>query len=111
MTEIKCALTVLEHTQVPMSITNKKKRRKGYQKEVRNKSQFTRLRVGEIEIVGDGGAVAEDEKAPERILDRNPYMRPEEYKVTDQSMDGRLAVNYGITRPVPTQSPPPRPVD
>ncbi|KAL7414714.1 ribosomal protein L21-like protein, partial [Mrakia frigida] len=54
LTQVVCTMTVLEHTTSPMEIVNKKKRRKGYQKQVRSRSQYTRLRVGEIELVGEG---------------------------------------------------------
>jgi large subunit ribosomal protein L21 len=50
---VKCDLTVLEHTRSPLQTHFKKKRRKGYQKTIRTKSGWTRLRVGDI-VLGDG---------------------------------------------------------
>ncbi|KAF8507973.1 ribosomal protein L21-like protein [Hysterangium stoloniferum] len=45
-----CA-TVVEHTKGPMEVIHKKKRRKGYQKHIRHKQGYTRLRIGAIDIV------------------------------------------------------------
>ena len=42
--------TVVEHTKGSMEIKFKKKRRKGYQKTIQHKQQYTRLRIGEIHI-------------------------------------------------------------
>lgn len=47
---VRCQLTVLEHTKSPMTRIMLKKRRKGYQRTVENKQEWTRLRVGDIEI-------------------------------------------------------------
>jgi large subunit ribosomal protein L21 len=49
----RCELTVLEHTRSPMEVMLKKKRRKGYQRTIRSKQGWTRLRVGDI-ILGEG---------------------------------------------------------
>jgi large subunit ribosomal protein L21 len=43
--------TVIEHTKGPMEVIHKKKRRKGYQKHIRHKQGYTRLRIGAIDIV------------------------------------------------------------
>ncbi|ORY33142.1 hypothetical protein BCR39DRAFT_521440 [Naematelia encephala] len=53
---VSCELTVLEHTRSPRQDTFKKKRRKGYEKTIRAKHAWTRLRVGDI-ILGDGEGV------------------------------------------------------
>lgn len=42
--------TVIEHTKGTMEIKFKKKRRKGYQKTIKHKHPFTRLRIGDIVI-------------------------------------------------------------
>jgi len=42
--------TVMEHTKGSMEVVFKKKRRKGYQKTIKNKHPYTRLRIGPIEI-------------------------------------------------------------
>lgn len=56
----KCDLTVLEHTKSPLQVTFKKKRRKGYQKTIKAKHGWTRLRVGDI-VLGDGVPVGNGE--------------------------------------------------
>lgn len=45
--------TVVEHTKGKMEETVKFKKRKGYKKTIKNKSKYTRLRIGEI-VLGDG---------------------------------------------------------
>jgi hypothetical protein len=45
---VTCDLTVLEHTTSPVETRMKKKRRKGYQKTIKLKNGWTRLRVGDI---------------------------------------------------------------
>lgn len=42
--------TVVEHTKGSMEVKFKKKRRKGYQKTIKHKHPFTRLRIGDIAI-------------------------------------------------------------
>lgn len=42
---------VVEHTKGRMEEIFKKKRRKGYQKTIKHKQTFTRLRIGDIELV------------------------------------------------------------
>ena len=49
-TLVKCAATVIEHTKGRMEETVKFKRRKGYHKTIKNKSMYTRLRIGEISL-------------------------------------------------------------
>jgi large subunit ribosomal protein L21 len=44
--------TVVEHTKGKMEVVFKKKRRKGYQKTIRNKHPYTRLRIGPIDVPG-----------------------------------------------------------
>jgi len=44
--------TVVEHTKGKMEVVFKKKRRKGYQKTIRNKHPYTRLRIGSIDLPG-----------------------------------------------------------
>jgi large subunit ribosomal protein L21 len=44
--------TVVEHTKGKMEEIFKKKRRKGYQKHIRHKQGYTRLRIGPIDIFG-----------------------------------------------------------
>lgn len=92
-----------------MEIVNKKKRRKGYQKQVRSRSQYTRLRVGEIELVGEGVGVGQDEQPRERRLHRPVDMEVKDFKVTDHSERARLARNFGIVYPKSVPAPP-RPV-
>ena len=43
--------TVVEHTKGKMEEIFKKKRRKGYQKHIRHKQGYTRLRIGPIDIL------------------------------------------------------------
>jgi large subunit ribosomal protein L21 len=50
---VKCELTVLEHTKSPLETRIIRKRRKGYQRIVKQKNGWTRLRVGDI-ILGNG---------------------------------------------------------
>ncbi|EIW79153.1 hypothetical protein CONPUDRAFT_83439 [Coniophora puteana RWD-64-598 SS2] len=50
-TRVKVDATVVEHTKGKMEVVFKKKRRKGYQKTIKNKHPYTRLRIGQIEIV------------------------------------------------------------
>ncbi|KAM6497037.1 Ribosomal protein L21-like protein, partial [Amanita muscaria] len=47
---VKVDATVIEHTMGAMEVKFKKKRRKGYQKTIKRKHPYTRLRVGNIEI-------------------------------------------------------------
>jgi large subunit ribosomal protein L21 len=47
---IKVDATVIEHTKGSLETKFKKKRRKGYQKTIKNKHPYTRLRIGSIEI-------------------------------------------------------------
>ncbi|GJJ11301.1 hypothetical protein Clacol_005533 [Clathrus columnatus] len=47
---VKINATVVEHTKGPMEVIIKKKRRKGYQKHIRHKQGYTRLRIGPIEF-------------------------------------------------------------
>ncbi|GLB41865.1 putative ribosomal prokaryotic L21 protein [Lyophyllum shimeji] len=47
---VKVDATVVEHTKGKMEFIFKKKRRKGYQKTIKHKQPYTRLRIGNIEI-------------------------------------------------------------
>ena len=47
---VKVEATVVEHTKGKMEVVFKKKRRKGYQKTIKNKHPYTRLRVGPIQF-------------------------------------------------------------
>lgn len=47
---VKVDATVIEHTKGSLETKFKKKRRKGYQKTIKSKHPYTRLRVGSIEI-------------------------------------------------------------
>ncbi|KAG8679700.1 hypothetical protein FRC09_018783 [Ceratobasidium sp. 395] len=47
---VRVNATVLEHTKGPMLEIFKKKRRKGYEKTIKHKQTYTRLRIGEIEV-------------------------------------------------------------
>lgn len=47
---VKVEATVIEHTKGKMEVVFKKKRRKGYQKTIKNKHPYTRLRVGAIQF-------------------------------------------------------------
>jgi len=47
---VKVDATVIEHTKGSLETKFKKKRRKGYQKTIKNKHPYTRLRIGSIEI-------------------------------------------------------------
>ncbi|KAF8845252.1 hypothetical protein BDN67DRAFT_920761 [Paxillus ammoniavirescens] len=47
---IKVEATVMEHTKGKMEVVFKKKRRKGYQKTIKNKHPYTRLRIGPIQF-------------------------------------------------------------
>jgi len=49
----RCDLTVLEHTRSPMEEKFKKKPKKGYEKTIKAKHGWTRLRVGDVWL-GDG---------------------------------------------------------
>ncbi|EGO22243.1 hypothetical protein SERLADRAFT_440267 [Serpula lacrymans var. lacrymans S7.9] len=48
--KVKVEATVVEHTKGKMEVVFKKKRRKGYQKTIKNKHPYTRLRIGPIHI-------------------------------------------------------------
>ncbi|KAH7927889.1 hypothetical protein BV22DRAFT_1193314 [Leucogyrophana mollusca] len=48
--QVKVEATVVEHTKGKMEVVVKKKRRKGYQKTIKNKHPYTRLRIGPIQI-------------------------------------------------------------
>lgn len=48
--KVQVQATVIEHTKGTMEIKFKKKRRKGYQKTIKHKHPFTRLRIGDIVI-------------------------------------------------------------
>ncbi|KAF9006016.1 ribosomal protein L21-like protein [Cyathus striatus] len=48
---VKVQATVVEHTKGEMEYIFKKKRRKGYRKTIQHKQPYTRLRIGEIEIL------------------------------------------------------------
>lgn len=48
---VRINATVVEHTKGPMEVIFKKKRRKGYQKHIRHKQGYTRLRIGPIEFL------------------------------------------------------------
>lgn len=45
---VRVEATVVEHTKGKMEVVFKKKRRKGYQKTIKNKHPYTRLRIGPI---------------------------------------------------------------
>jgi large subunit ribosomal protein L21 len=47
---VKVQATVLEHTKGSLEVMIKKKRRKGYQKMVKHKHPYTRIRIGSISI-------------------------------------------------------------
>ncbi|KAF8347782.1 ribosomal protein L21-like protein [Amanita rubescens] len=47
---VKVDATIIEHTKGSLETKFKKKRRKGYQKTIKNKHPYTRLRIGSIEI-------------------------------------------------------------
>lgn len=47
---IKVEATVIEHTKGKMEVVFKKKRRKGYQKTIKNKHPYTRLRIGPFQF-------------------------------------------------------------
>ncbi|KAF8637631.1 hypothetical protein AX17_002700 [Amanita inopinata Kibby_2008] len=47
---VKVDATVIEHTKGTIESTFKKKRRKGYQKTIKHKHPFTRLRIGKIDL-------------------------------------------------------------
>ena len=49
--QIRVEATVVEHTKGRMEVIFKKKRRKGYERTVRHKQTYTRLRIGPIDIV------------------------------------------------------------
>ncbi|KAI0923881.1 hypothetical protein AcV5_009297 [Taiwanofungus camphoratus] len=49
--KVKVEATVVEHTKGKMEVIFKKKRRKGYQKTIKHKQTYTRLRIGSIDIV------------------------------------------------------------
>ena len=49
--QVKVEATVVEHTKGRMEVIFKKKRRKGYQKTIKHKQTYTRLRIGQIDIV------------------------------------------------------------
>ena len=48
---VKVEATVVEHTKGAMEVIFKKKRRKGYQKTIKHKQNYTRLRIGPIDII------------------------------------------------------------
>ncbi|CAE6418164.1 unnamed protein product [Rhizoctonia solani] len=47
---VRVTATVLEHTKGPMLEIFKKKRRKGYEKTIKHKQTYTRLRIGSIQV-------------------------------------------------------------
>ncbi|KAI0080142.1 hypothetical protein K474DRAFT_1682756 [Panus rudis PR-1116 ss-1] len=47
---VKVEATVVEHTKGKMEVIFKKKRRKGYQKTIKHKQTYTRLRIGPIDV-------------------------------------------------------------
>ena len=49
--QVRVEATVVEHTKGKMEVIFKKKRRKGYERTVRHKQTYTRLRIGPIDIV------------------------------------------------------------
>ena len=49
--QVRVEATVVEHTKGRMEVIFKKKRRKGYERTVRHKQTYTRLRIGPIDIV------------------------------------------------------------
>ena len=49
--QVRVEATVVEHTKGKMEVIFKKKRRKGYQKTIKHKQTYTRLRIGPIEVV------------------------------------------------------------
>lgn len=49
--QVKVEATVVEHTKGKMEVIFKKKRRKGYQKTIKHKQTYTRLRIGPIDVV------------------------------------------------------------
>lgn len=51
--KVKVDATVVEHTKGTMEYIFKKKRRKGYRKTIQHKQPYTRLRIGNIEILAD----------------------------------------------------------
>lgn len=50
---VKVEATVVEHTKGAMEVVFKKKRRKGYQKTIKNKHPYTRLRIGPIQFASN----------------------------------------------------------
>jgi large subunit ribosomal protein L21 len=48
---VRIHATVVEHTKGKMEVIVKKKRRKGYQKTIKHKQTYTRLRVGPFEFL------------------------------------------------------------
>lgn len=50
---VKIEATVVEHTKGCQEVCFKKKRRQGYQRTVRNKHPYTRLRIGIIDILSE----------------------------------------------------------
>ncbi|CAL1714840.1 unnamed protein product [Somion occarium] len=48
---VKVQATVVEHTKGRMEVIFKKKRRKGYQRTIKHKQTYTRLRIGPIDVV------------------------------------------------------------
>ena len=54
---VQVEATVVEHTKGSMESKFKKKRRKGYQKTIKRKHPFTRLRIGDITITADRKSV------------------------------------------------------
>ena len=50
---VHCKATVVEHTKGRMEETVKFKKRKGYKKTIKNKSMYTRLRIGDITLGDD----------------------------------------------------------
>ncbi|KAH9839898.1 ribosomal protein L21-like protein [Rhodofomes roseus] len=49
--KVNVEATVVEHTKGRMEVIFKKKRRKGYQKTIKHKQTYTRLRIGSIDII------------------------------------------------------------
>lgn len=50
---VECRATVVEHTKGKMEETVKFKKRKGYRKTIKSKSNYTRLRIGDIVVGGE----------------------------------------------------------
>ena len=48
--QVRVHATVVEHTKGKMEVIFKKKKRKGYQKTIKHKQTYTRLRIGPIDV-------------------------------------------------------------